>query len=99
MKFTNGYWLTRPEYDLHFAIESFSARITKDSLTVICPCVPSNGRGDIMNHPALTVTFTAPMPDVIRVRVEHFRGTVKKGPEFIITESPVTPEIEETDDG
>lgn len=50
MKFTNGYWLTKPEYDLHFAIESYSATITEKSLRIICPSVPVHGRGDIMKH-------------------------------------------------
>ena len=35
MKFTNGYWMTRPEYDLHYAIQSYSATITDDALKEI----------------------------------------------------------------
>ena len=97
MKFTNGYWINRPEYDLHFAIQSYTATITEDALRIICPSVPVSGRGDIMNHAALTVTFTAPMEDVIRVSVEHHRGTVKKGPYFELNERPVKPEITETE--
>ena len=97
MKFTNGYWVNRPEYDLHFAIQSYTATITEDALRIICPSVPVSGRGDIMNHAALTVTFTAPMEDVIRVSVEHHRGTVKKGPYFELNERPVKPEITETE--
>ena len=37
MKFTNGYWLNKPEYDLHFALESFTATITENALRIICP--------------------------------------------------------------
>jgi len=98
MKFTNGYWLTKPEYDLHFAIESYSATITDKSLRIICPSVPICGRGDIMNHATLTVTFSAPIEDVIRVSVEHFRGVVQRGPYLDLKESPVIPEITETDE-
>ena len=50
MKFTNGYWLNRPEYDLHFAIQSFDATITESALRIICPTVPAQGRGGVMNH-------------------------------------------------
>ena len=98
MKFTNGYWLTKPEYDLHFAIESYSATITEKSLRIICPSVSVRGRGDILNHATLTVTFSSPMEDVIRVSVEHFRGVVQRGPYFDLKESPVIPEITETDE-
>ncbi len=97
MKFTNGYWMTKPEYDLHFAIQSFSATVTGDALRVICPTVPAEGRGGTMNHPALTVTFTAPMEDVIRVKVEHWRGVVDHGPQLELHESPVKPVITETE--
>ncbi|MBQ3477369.1 MAG: alpha-xylosidase, partial [Clostridia bacterium] len=97
MKFTNGYWLNKPEYDLHFAIQSFDATITESALRIICPTVPAQGRGGVMNHPALTVTFTAPMEDVIRVKVEHWRGVVDRGPHFELHESPVRPVITETE--
>ena len=97
MKFTNGYWLNRPEYDLHFALESYDATITENALKIIAPSVPSRHRGGVMNHAALTVTFTAPMPDVIRVKLEHWRGTAKKGPCFELNECPVKPVITETD--
>ena len=97
MKYTNGYWLTKPEYDMHFAVQCGSAAITEDALRIFCPCVPVQGRGDMLNHAALTVTFTAPMADVIRVTVEHHRGTVRRGPYFELSESPVRPVITETD--
>ena len=97
MKFTNGYWMTRPEYDLHYAIQSYSATITDDALRIVCPTVPAEGRGGTMNHPALTVTFTAPMADVIRVKVEHWRGVVDRGPHFELCENPVKPVITETE--
>lgn len=96
MKFTSGYWVNKPEYEMHFAIQSYSARISEDSLQIVCACVPVNGRGDIMNHATLTVTFTSPMENVIRVCVEHHRGTVKRGPNFELFEKPVKPVITET---
>ena len=98
MKFTNGYWMDKPEFDMHYAVQACSADISGDSLRVFCPTVPADGRGGAMNHPALTVTFSAPMEDVIRVTVEHFRGGVKRGPFFQLDEKPVKPVISETED-
>ena len=99
MKFTNGYWLTKPEYEMNYAIESYSGRRTDDSLTVICPCVPVSGRGGIMNHPTLTVTFTSPMEDIIRVTVEHFRGVRNREPDLELNTEKTRPEITEGDEG
>ena len=98
MKFTDGYWLNKPEYDFNFAIQSYSASITDSALRVVCATNPINGRGDLLNHGTLTVTFTAPMPDVIRVRVEHFMGVKDHGPHFELYEVPVKPVITETED-
>ncbi len=98
MKFTDGYWVNKPEYDFNFATQSFSASIDGDALRIVCACVPVNGRGALLNHATLTVTFTAPMPDVIRVRVEHWRGAQDRGPHFELNESPVKPVITETED-
>ena len=97
MKFTNGYWMTRPEYDMHFAVQSYDATATENALRILCPTVPVEGRGDMLNHPALTVTFTAPAADVIRVTVEHWRGVVDRGPAFELNESRVRPVITETE--
>ena len=99
MKFTNGYWLTRPEYDMHFATQCFSADITPEALRIVCATVPlDDRRGGLINHPTLTVTFTAPMADVIRVTVEHWRGRPDAGPHFELSEAPVAPVITQTDD-
>ena len=99
MKFTDGYWLTKPEYELNYAIESYAARRTEESLTIICACVPVSGRGGIMNHPTLTVTFSSPMEDIIRVTVEHFRGTKNREPDLQLNEEKVLPEITEDETG
>lgn len=98
MKFTDGYWVTKPEYDMHFAIETYRAVITDDSLTILCPTVPIAHRGDILNSAALTVTFTAPARDIIRVSVEHFSGTARRGPDFELTETPFKPEISQSEE-
>ena len=98
MKFTDGYWMNKPDFDFNFAIQSFSASVTDDALRGVCATVPIEKRGDLLNHATLTVTFTAPMPDVIRVKVEHFRGQRDPGPRFELYEAPVKPVITETDD-
>lgn len=99
MKFTDGYWQNRPEFDFQYATDTFSASMTDRALRVVCASVPITYRGALLNHGTLTVTFTSPMPDVIRVQVEHFMGVVDRGPHFELNESPVKPDIAETEDG
>ena len=98
MKFTDGYWVTKPEFDMTFATEYFRARPVGDTLEVLCATRPMQHRGDVVNSPALTVRFSAPARDIIRVQVEHHRGTVNHGPDFPLLSEAVTPVIEETDD-
>ncbi|MBR4080604.1 MAG: alpha-xylosidase [Clostridia bacterium] len=97
MKFTNGYWMTKPEYDVLFAAEYFSARRIGDALEVLVSTRPIGHRGDVINSGTFTLRFTAPAPGIIRVKAEHFRGTVDHGPHFPLLTEEVTPVIEETE--
>ena len=82
MKFTNGYWLTRDEIEPIYAVEYGYHRVDGDVLQVYAPSMHISRRGDCVNIPMLTITFSSPMEDVIKVSVEHFRGKVRKGPFF-----------------
>lgn len=98
MKFTNGYWMLKPEYDISFAIEHYRSQIINDTLQVLCPSVPIRSRGDILNCAALSVSISAPLKNVLRVRISHFKGELDNGPHFELTEAPVKPVFTENDD-
>ena len=91
MKFTNGYWLLRPEYDMHFAVEAYRVQRTDNTLQILCPTVPVRDRGDILNSATISVTFSTPMENVLRVNVRHFKGAQKLGPYYELEEAPVKP--------
>ncbi len=91
MKFTNGYWMLKPEYEINFAVEAYRWQADAQSLRVLCPGVPVTGRGDTLNCPTLTVTFTAPMENVLRVSVRHFQGMRDPGPRFETQDNPALP--------
>lgn len=95
MKFTNGYWLTRKEIKPIYAVEYGYHRINGDVLQVYVPSMHIAHRGDSVNIPVLTVTFSSPMEDVIRVSVEHFRGKIQKGPYFTKNEKKTKVRITE----
>ncbi len=82
MKFTNGFWLVRDEYEPTYAVEYFDHSVDQDVLTVFASTMHVSGRGDLMNHPMLTIEISSPMNDVIKVSITHFKGTPNRGPEF-----------------
>ena len=82
MKFTDGYWNIREGVSLFNAVEICDANVGDNILTVYAACKPVMHRGDTLNSPLLTFTFSSPMNDVIRVQVCHFTGGLAKGPKF-----------------
>ena len=100
MKFTNGYWLTRPEYEMLYARELHRVERRGNGLHVLATTSRTGGdRGALINASTLTVNLSAPMPNVIRVEVLHHAGAAKRGPTFPIHTSAVAPEFEEDGDG
>ncbi|MDH2443616.1 alpha-xylosidase [Amnibacterium sp. CER49] len=74
MRFTDGFWLLRPGITAAYGREAYDLEQRGDELVVTVPTKPITTRGDTLNLPVLTVTLSAPLPDVIRVRIEHHTG-------------------------
>ncbi|MGG9983889.1 alpha-xylosidase [Lactiplantibacillus plantarum] len=81
MKFTNGYWMNRPEYDVESPMETYDARQDEKKLIAFAPFKRVLTRGDQLNLGATTMTFTSPVENVIGVRLEHF-DSENHGPSF-----------------
>ena len=88
MKFTDGYWRKRDGFTVLHPAHLQDTATGPDSLTVWAATRPIQHRGDTLNSGLITVTCTAPAPDVIRVTVEHFQGERPRTPEFAINEAP-----------
>jgi alpha-D-xyloside xylohydrolase len=82
MKFTDGYWRTRPGVTPHFAVQVQETKIEDGVLTVYAATGQVANRGDTLDLPLLTAHFSSPMPNVIRVRLYHHRGGWARGPRF-----------------
>ena len=93
MKFTNGYWLVRDGVTLQRPAEVYDVEVLEDELIVHAPVTRILTRGDTLNKPVITVSFTAPRPDVIAVKIEHFAGHRESLPRFELESGPVTPTI------
>ena len=93
MKFTNGYWLTRPEFKMNYAAQCVRAEEADRSLRLLAACRTVKGRGDVLNSAALRVVLSAPRKNIIRIQVTHFAGEADRGPHFETFSEDVQPEI------
>ncbi len=90
MKFTDGYWNIRQGFQPNYASQVHDVDIDVDSLTIYAPTKRLNHRGDTLNLPILTVRFSSPMPDVIRVQLWHHKGTRQRKPVFHLESQPAS---------
>jgi alpha-D-xyloside xylohydrolase len=74
MKFTDGFWQTRPGVHPLYAAEAYDIEQGQRSLIVTAPTTVITSRGDTLNRPVLTVTVSSPLRNVIGVKIEHFQG-------------------------
>ncbi|HVO40155.1 MAG TPA: alpha-xylosidase [Spirochaetia bacterium] len=99
MKFTDGYWGLKEGVQLFAPAETRDVRIGADSVTVFASCKLIRHRGDTLNTPMLTFTFSSPREDVIAVHVCHFKGGRRRGPSFQVNADPRhAPKIERTEE-
>ena len=87
MKFTDGYWQLRAGLTRLRPAEVESVQAGERELTVFAPAHRIERRGDTLNRPLVTVTFTSPMDDVIGVRIEHHPGGL---PAAVVRWSPTS---------
>jgi alpha-D-xyloside xylohydrolase len=80
MKFTDGNWLLQPGVKANYAAEAYDVFAEGDTLVVHAPTRPIRHRGDTLDGALLTIRISSPMPDIIRVRIEHFAGAADRGP-------------------
>lgn len=81
MKFTDGYWLDRPQYEIQSPKEVFDYRKSDDKLTLYAPFKYINERGDELNLGMSTIELTSPIEGVIGVKLIHFDQN-DKGPSY-----------------
>ena len=82
MKFTDGYWRMRPGVEPHFATEAYEIAAGPDTLTVHAATRPVRSRGDTLNSAIITISYSSPMPNVIRVQMAHHLGGPPRTPQF-----------------
>ncbi|HEU4324917.1 MAG TPA: alpha-xylosidase [Roseiflexaceae bacterium] len=97
MKFTDGFWLLRDGVHPHYPSEAYDLDAAPDTLTVYAPGKRIRSRGDTLNETLLTLQLSAPMPDVVRVRLTRFAGARPRRPAFEL-HTPGTADVRVTSD-
>lgn len=93
MKFTDGYWGFRQGVIPHFAVQVSDVTVEADALIVYAATRRLNHRGDTLDTGLITVRFSSPLPDVIRVQMWHHQGQRPRPPAFTLYPQP-TPDLD-----
>ncbi|MDK2991795.1 MAG: alpha-D-xyloside xylohydrolase [Clostridiales bacterium] len=98
MKFTDGYWLKKKGVNIYNAAEVYDVKRDDNSVTVYCPPVKIMHRGQTLGGPLLTIRFSSPRENIIRVQAYHFTGGTQKEPQFELNAEAFPIDIAECDD-
>ncbi len=82
MKFTDGFWKNRDGINVYNAAEVYDLEISSSSITAYAPCTHISNRGMTLQGPLITVKFSSPMENIIRVQAWHYAGVLSSGPDF-----------------
>ena len=88
MKFSDGCWHYRKNFNPLFPMEVYDHEKTKDKLVLYAPLKAVAQRGDVLNNGMLTLELTFPLENVICVKCIHHIGGKEKFPQTpLYTES------------
>ena len=82
MRFHQGCWVKRKGVELFSPKEVHFFDVKDNILSVCAPTIPIRSRGDVLEGINLTICFSSPAPEVIRVQTKHHLGVSHKGPDF-----------------
>ncbi|MBM7837267.1 alpha-D-xyloside xylohydrolase [Alkalihalobacillus xiaoxiensis] len=96
MKFTDGNWLVKDGFDLIPGDQLFTTDHDSHSLTAYVAPRSVSERGGQLDVPLLTVNYTSPIEDVIRVQITRHKGRKKVTPAFTIHDQNKSVLVEKT---
>ncbi|MBP5454144.1 MAG: alpha-xylosidase [Lachnospiraceae bacterium] len=82
MRFHQGCWVKRKGVELFSPKEVHFFDVKDNILGVCAPTIPIRSRGDVLEGINLTICFSSPAPEVLRVQTKHHLGVTHMGPDF-----------------
>lgn len=84
MRFSNGCWLHKEGTEVFSPAEVYFSKMENNQLRLCAPTHKINHRGDTLGGPNLTIRISAPAPEILRIRADHYMGLQKRTPDFEI---------------
>ena len=98
MKFRDGYWVTKPEYKIHYAENAFEVKADDRAIHVFALSRHPRNRGDLLDGVTFEVTYTSTLENTVKVSYVHHKGAPQPGPNFELNEDPAyRPQITDTE--
>lgn len=99
MKFSDGFWLNQRGFNVNYAVMAYEITTTPNSITVFATSSAIYNRAMTLGGVTFEITYKSTAPDVIKVSVVHYKGTLKNAPKFELNEDQgYIPEIKTGED-
>ncbi len=99
MKFSDGFWLNKKNYNVNYASQAYEITHTERSVTIIATPSVIYNRGMTLTGPNLEVKISSPAENILKVSIVHFKGTLQNSPEFeLCYDESFVPQINDTAD-
>lgn len=85
MKFSNGCWMLKEGTEAFTPAVVYYTQNNEKEVRICAPTHKINHRGDTLGGVNLTIRISAPIPEVLRIRINHYMGVRKRTPEFELT--------------
>lgn len=88
MKFSDGFWLNKPGYEVNYATQTYEVKASETSVTVRATNQWIANRGMTLGGPVLEITFSSTLENSIKVTIRHFKGSDRENSYFELNENP-----------
>lgn len=99
MKFSDGYWHKRKGVTIASPADVRDYKITDKSVTLYVAHTKIVDRGQTLNAPMITITYTSPQPGIIAVELTHHKGGATVYPRFELENMNCDLATEKTENG
>ncbi len=99
MKISDGFWMDKKGYEVHYVEQAYQVETTDHEIHVLATPYVVQNRGMTLAGPNLEITYSSRMENVIKVHIDHYRGGLDNKPKFELTEDEgYLPEIRKEND-